>query len=237
MSGHSKWATTKRAKAVVDAKRGAAFTKVANNIVIAARNGGDPTTNFQLRIAVDKARSVNMPKENIDRAIKRGTGELGGTAPEELLYEAVGPAQSQFIVKCLSDNRNRTAAVIRHIFDKHGGSMGAVLWNFAQLGVITITAENLKGQDFETLEMELIDQGVEDILMEDEGVTLYTHVSDLQKIKHFLDNKKIVTDSAEMEYVAKEKIAVSDSDDEKIEKTIDELDNCEEVADYYTNLK
>lgn len=236
MSGHSKWATTKRAKAIVDAKRGAAFTKVANNIVIAARNGGDPTTNFQLRIAIDKARSVNMPKENIDRAIKRGTGELGGAAPEELIYEAVGPAQSQFIVKCLSDNRNRTAAVIRHIFDKHGGSMGAVMWNFSQLGVITITSESLKSLDWEALEMDLIDQGVEDIIMEDEGVTLYTQVTDLQKIKHFLDGKNIVTESAEIEYVAKEKISVSDGDDQKIEKTIDELDNCEEVAEYYTNL-
>jgi len=107
MSGHSKWATTKRAKAIVDAKRGAAFTKIGNIITIAARKGGDPDVNFSLRMAIDKARAVNMPKENIERAIKRGTGEGDGAQIEEIIYEGIGPAKSQFIVKCLTDNKNR----------------------------------------------------------------------------------------------------------------------------------
>jgi YebC/PmpR family DNA-binding regulatory protein len=237
MSGHSKWATTKRAKAVVDAKRGAAFTKVAKLIAIAARNGGDPETNFQLRIAVDKARSVNMPKDNIERAIKRGSGEAGGEAIEELVYEAMGPAQVQFVVKCLTDSRNRTAATIRHLFDKHNGSMGAVMWNFEQKGVITISAEELAKHSWDDLEMGLIDAGAEDISSEAEGCTIYTAVSDLQKVKQFLESQKVITEDAGIEYVAKDKIELSESDSEKVEKVIDALEDCEDVADYYTNLK
>ena len=122
MSGHSKWATTKRAKAVTDAKRAAIFTKLANTITIAAREkGGDPTTNFSLRLAIEKAREANMPKENIERATKRGTGELSGNAIEELIYEGIGPAKTQFIVKCLTDNRNRSASTVRHAFSEYGG--------------------------------------------------------------------------------------------------------------------
>ncbi|MDD2807950.1 MAG: YebC/PmpR family DNA-binding transcriptional regulator, partial [Patescibacteria group bacterium] len=167
MSGHSKWATTKRAKAIVDAKRGAAFTKVANIITIAARNGGDPTANFMLRMAIDKARAVNMPKDNIERAIKRGTGEGGGAAVEELVYEGIGPAQTQFVVKCLTDSKNRTAAVIRHLFDKHGGSLGSVMWNFEIKGVITITNYELQITNLDELELELIDIGIEDFIKEE----------------------------------------------------------------------
>ena len=237
MSGHSKWATTKRAKAVVDAKRGAAFTKVAKIIAIAARGGGDPETNFQLRMAVDKARAVNMPKDNIERAIKRGTGESGGAAIEELVYEAMGPAQSQFIVKCLTDSRNRTAANVRHIFDKHNGSMSSVMWNFEQKGVITISAEEIKKIDWDDLEMSLIDAGVDDIINEEAGVTIYTAMTDFQKTKQLLEAKHIATEAADIEFVAKEKIELSADDSEKLEKLIDALDDCEDVSDYYTNLK
>lgn len=237
MSGHSKWATTKRAKALVDAKRGAAFTKVANNIAIAARNGGDPETNFQLRIAVEKARMVNMPKDNIERAIKRGTGEAGGVAPEELIYEALGPGQTQFVVKCLSDNRNRTAAVIRHAFDKHAGSMGAVMWNFEQKGVIHIMADKLKDINWDDFELELIDQGVEDIEKDEDGISIYTAMGGLQKVKSFLESKNIIIESADVEYVAKDKIDIGESDSDKVEKIIDALEECDDVADYYTNIK
>ena len=142
MSGHSKWATTKRRKGAQDAKRGAIFTKIANIITIAAREkGGDLDTNFTLRMAIDKAKMANMPKENIERAIKRGTGELGGAEIVECIYEGVGPANSQFVVKVLSDNRNRTAAEIRHAFTKYGGSLSGVMWNFEQKGVIRISNE------------------------------------------------------------------------------------------------
>jgi len=236
MSGHSKWATTKRQKAIVDAKRGAIFTKFANAISIAARQGGDPTSNFTLRMAIDKARAVNMPKDNIERAVKRGSGEAGGAVIEELIYEAIGPAQSQFVVKCLSDSKNRTAAVIRHLFDKYGGSLGAVMWNFENKGVLTITNDELQITNLDELELELIDLGIEEFIKEDEGVVIYTQPTDLQKIKQFLEDKNINTESAEVEYVAKEKKTLNDAEREKFERFIEAIDDNEEVAEYYTNV-
>ncbi len=234
MSGHSKWATIKRQKAAADAKRGALFTKLANAITVAAREkGGDPAANFSLRLAIERAKAANMPKANIERAIKRGTGEIAGQAIEELYYEGFGPANSQFIIKCLTDNRNRTASAIRHIFSKHGGRLGAVKWNFAQKGIIRIASQNLTAPD---LELELIEAGVDDILEEDEGLTLITKVEDLQKIKKFLEEKNIKTETAAIEYVPKETIKIeAQADKEKIDKFINELEDNQDVADYYTN--
>jgi YebC/PmpR family DNA-binding regulatory protein len=243
MSGHSKWATTKRAKAVVDAKRGAIFTKLANQIIIAAREkGGDQNTNFGLRIAVEKARAANMPKDNIERAIKRGTGELGGEAIAEYIYEGIGPAKSQFIVKALTDSKNRSAANIRHIFSKYGGAMSSVMWNFEQKGVIRIMNEDLPAQaglkvkDADEFELELIDTGADDILQEDEGTTIYVKPENLQKVKQFLDSKNIKTETAEMEYIAKEESNLDDTAKEQVQKFIDELDGDEDVSDYYSNI-
>lgn len=237
MSGHSKWATTKRQKAVTDAKRSAAFTKIANLITIAAREkGGDPTVNFSLRLAVDRARSVNMPKDNIERAIKRGTGELGGEAIEELYYEGIGPANSQFIVKCLTDSKNRTAASIRHLFSKAGGSMAPVNWNFEQKGVIRVIKENLASISFDELEMELIDAGADDILKEEEGITVFAKVNDLQGVKNFFDGKKIAVESAEIEYVAKEEQTLSEEELKKVEDFIEALEENEDISDYYHNI-
>jgi YebC/PmpR family DNA-binding regulatory protein len=239
MSGHSKWATTKRAKAIVDAKKGAIFTKVSNLITIAAREkGGDPATNFSLRIAVEKARAANMPKDNIERAIKRGTGELAGAAIEELIYEGLGPAKSQFIVKSLTDNKNRSASIIRHLFTKYGGSFGAVGWNFQIKGVIGIGKRELGIRNLENdeFELELIDNGAQDILFEEDGMTILTKPEDLQRIKNFLENKNIITESADIEYVAKEKMTINEEDKEKVEKFIEELEDNEDVSDYYTNV-
>ena len=239
MSGHSKWSTIKRQKAATDAKRAAIFTKLANMITVAAREkGGNPDTNFTLRMAIEKAKAANMPKENIERAIKRGTGEAGGEQIQELIYEGFGPAKSQFIVKSLTDNKNRSAANIRHIFSKHGGAFGNVSWNFEQKGTIRITndeleAKNLTDEDFE---LELIDAGAQDIIKEEEGMTIYTNIEDLAKVKKFLEEKNIKTETAEIEYVPKEIMAVSDEDKEKIEKFIADLEDCEDVADYYTNV-
>jgi YebC/PmpR family DNA-binding regulatory protein len=237
MSGHSKWATTKRAKAVVDAKKGAIFTKLSNNISLAAKEkGGDPTTNFSLRVAIDKAKAVNMPKENIERSIKRGTGELGGAIIAEYIYEGIGPAKSQFIVKALTDNKNRSAASVRHIFSKYGGAMSGVAWNFENKGVIRILIEELKGGMSDDLELELIDAGADDIVREDEGITIFTKPENLQKVKLFLDSKNIKTETAEMEHIAKEEIQLSDSEKESVQKFVDELEDDEDVSDYYTNI-
>ena len=237
MSGHSKWATTKRAKAVVDAKRGAIFTKLSNNITLAARDkGGDVNTNFSLRVAVDKAKAVNMPKDNIERAIKRGTGELGGAQIAEYIYEGMGPAKSQFIVKALTDNKNRSAASVRHLFSKYGGALGSVMWNFEIKGVIRILNEEIKGGLSDDLELELIDAGADDIVKEDEGITIFTKPENLQKIKLLLDAKNIKTETAEMEYIAKEEMQLSDDDKESVQKFVDELEDDEDVSDYYNNI-
>jgi len=238
MSGHSKWATIKRAKASNDTKKAAVFTKLGNLIAVAAKEkGGDMSTNFSLRLAVDKAKVANMPKENIDRANKRGTGELGGAQIEELVYEGFGPANSQFVIKCLTDNRNRSASSVRHLFSKYGGSLGAVMWNFEQKGVIRVLEEELKNANinWEDLELELIDAGAQDIQKEEEGATVFTNMEDLQKVNKFLEEKNIKTESAGIEFIAKEEQTISDQDKEKIEKFIEEIDDCEDISDYYTN--
>ena len=249
MSGHSKWSTIKRQKAATDAKRGAIFTKLGNLITISAREkGGDPEINFSLRMAIDKAKTANMPKENIERAIKRGTGEIGGERIEELIYEGFGPAKSQFIIKCLTDNKNRTAANIRHVFTKYGGALGSVMWNFEYRGVIRISMQMInefppkadqpwaENANWDGLELELIDVGADDIIKEEEGITIYTKVEDLQKLKKFLEEKNIKTESAEIEYIAKDEMNLSQEDKEKVGKFIEELEDNEDVSDYYANV-
>lgn len=238
MSGHSKWATTHRQKELVDAKRGAVFTKLGNIITIAARKGGDPNANPSLRAAVDRARDASMPKDNIERAIKKGTGELGGEQVEEMYYEGIIPPGIQVVVKCITDNKNRSGSTVRHSFSKNGGSFGAVLWNFSQLGVIRISSEQVKEKHLsnEDLELELIDQGIVDFKKEAEGITVYTDVKDLQKIRDFLIAKNLKPESAEIEPVAKEKMKLADEDKEKFDKFFDELEDNEDVNDYYTNL-
>ncbi|MCK4540080.1 YebC/PmpR family DNA-binding transcriptional regulator [Candidatus Parcubacteria bacterium] len=236
MSGHSKWSTIKRKKGATDAKRGAIFTKLGKLIAVAVKEkGGDPDTNFTLRMAIDKARAANMPKDTIERAIKRGTGELEGDQIVELIYEGIGPANSQFIVKALTDNKNRSAASIRHTFTKYGGSLGSVMWNFEQKGVFRIANDEFKIINDED-ELELIEAGADDIIRLEEGVTLFTKPEYLQKVKKYLEEKDITAESAEIEYVAKDEVDVSDEDKEKIEKFIEELEDNEDVADYYTNV-
>lgn len=237
MSGHSKWATTKRQKAVVDAKRGAIFTKLGNVISIAARRGGDPEMNAALRAAIDKARESNMPKDNIERAVKKGTGELGGNAVEELYYEGMGPAGTQFIVKCITDSKNRSASEVRHVFSEHNSSLGSVMWNFEQKGVVMVSGESLKEKKInpDELELELIDAGIDDLEKSEDGLIAYTHLENLQKVKSVLESKNLKIESAEIEYTAKEKLALNEEDKEKVENFIEELEDLEDVNDYYTN--
>lgn len=239
MSGHSKWATTHRQKAVVDAKRGAIFTKFANVITIAAKKGGDPDANPSLRSAIDQARGVNMPKDNIERAIKKGTGELAGDQVEELYYEGIIPPGIQVIVKCLTDNKNRSGSSVRHLFTKVGGAFGSVMWNFEQVGAISISHEEIKNKHlgYEDLELELIDQEIKDFIKEEEGVTIYTDIKDLQNIKDFLEKEKeLKIERAELDYRAKEKIDLSEDEEAKFEKFAEELEDNEDVNDFYTNI-
>ena len=239
MSGHSKWATTKRAKFAADAKRSAVFTKLANNISVAARTGGDPTMNFSLRMAIDKAKGANMPKDGIERAVKRGTGELSGASIEELYYEGIGPNQAQFIVKCLTDNKNRTASNIRHIFAKHGGTLSAVGWNFTKKAVAMINGESLKNLKLsqDDLELELIDAGAENIIKSDDGWIIHAPIENLQQVKQAVEKLEIEAESAEIEFIANQTETVDENAREKIEKLIEELDENEDVTDYYTNIE
>jgi len=239
MSGHSKWATTKRAKAVVDAKRSAVFTKLSNLITIAVKEkGSDPVTNFTLRMAIDKAKLANMPKDNIERSIKRGVGGNDGQQIEELIYEGFGPIKSQFVIKCLTDNRNRAASNIRHVFSKYGGALGSVIWNFEKKGVIRIAKEELEKVNIkpEELELDLIDAGAQDILLAEEGMTVFTKIEDLQPMNKFLENKNLKSETAEIEFIAKEEQTIGAEDREKIEKFIEELKDSEDVNEYYHNI-
>ncbi|MFA5886217.1 MAG: YebC/PmpR family DNA-binding transcriptional regulator [Patescibacteria group bacterium] len=238
MSGHSKWATTHRQKELVDAKRGAIFTKFANVITIAAKKGGDPNTNPSLRAAVDRARDVSMPKDNIERAIKKGTGELAGAQMEELYYEGIIPPGVQVVVKCVTDNKNRSGSTVRHSFTKNGGAFAAVLWNFRQLGVIRVADDSLREKkiNLDDLELELIDRGGQDFVKEEEGITVYTEIKDLQSVREYLEARNLKIASAEIEYVAKEKVELKKEDQEKMDKFFEEMENNEDVSEYYSNL-
>lgn len=234
MSGHSKWAKIHRQKAVTDAKKGTVFTKHANIITIAARaGGGDPEMNFRLKLAIEKAKQANMPKDNIDRAIMRGTGEDDDKKIEEVAYEGFGPGGTAFIIECLTDNRNRASANVKHVFSLYGGSMGSpnsVLWQFEKKGMIGIKDIN------EDAELMLIDEGAENIEKTDGLFTLTCDVATLEKLKKILEIKKIHVEFADIEYIPKNTIDVSDqATKEKIEKFISDIEELEEVNNYYTN--
>lgn len=241
MSGHSKWATTKRQKAVTDAKRANLFTKLGRAITVAAREkGGDPAANFTLRLAMERARAANMPKENIERAVKRGTGEIKGELIEELLYEGFGPAGTTIIIKCLSDNKNRTASDIKHILNAHGGSLvgkNAVMWQYELKGVIRILNEKLSGKNLDELELQIIDLGAQEIIKEEDSLLIYTKLEDLQKVNKGLEGIGLIPDYAEAEYVPKEKISLDAAAQKKNEELFEALDEMEDVDNYYTNLK
>lgn len=231
MSGHSKWATTKRRKGAVDAKRSANFTKLANVISVAARGGGDPETNFQLRMAIDKAREYSLPKENIERAISRGTGELAGTQIEELTYEGFGPEGIALIVEAVTDNKNRAVSEIKHLLSRYGGSLaspGSVKWQFNYQGVIALDAKELTDEQ----ELALIDAGTEDINTDD-GITLYVKVEDFEKVKERAKSLNLPILEASLEYVSKE--LVKPKNEESLLKLFEELEACDDVNNFYSN--
>lgn len=230
MSGHSKWATTKRAKAAIDAKRSSLFTKLSKNISVAARAGADPDTNFKLRMAIDKARVLNMPKDNIERAIKKGSGESGGQI-ESLLYEGFGPGGVALVIEVLTDNKNRTVSNLKHILSKHGGSFaneGSVRWMFDTKGQIFLKQDILSEDE----ELKIIEAGAEDILTDD-GVKVITAFDSLEKVKNNLQTHGFVVESSEIVYIAKDKVNHEDS--EQLIKLLDDLDDDDDVNNIYTN--
>jgi len=239
MSGHSKWASIKHKKAITDSKKGKEFTKAAAMITIAAKQGGgDAKMNFALRLAIDKAKSVNMPSANIDRAIKKGTGELGGAAPEELLYEGYAQAGVAILVETLTDNRNRTGPEMRVAFSKYGGNMaetGAVAYLFEQKGeIIIIIADQKKSR--EEVEMFVIDSGADDFEESVDVLIVYTGKGELQKVKESLEASGIKISDAQLIYKAKTGVAVTDIEvARKILRLIDALEENEDVTNVYSN--
>lgn len=239
MSGHSKWATIKHKKAATDAKKGKEFTKVSNMIAIAARNGGDPDMNFALRLAIDKARAVNMPKSNIDKAIKKGTGEGGEGLIEELVYEGYGPKGIAVIVETATDNKNRTVSEVRSTFTKGGGNLGeggSVMYQFDKVGQIQIDrgSQNI---DKDALEMAIIESGAEDFEGED-LLTVYTDTKNLHSVKESLENAEVKIESAEIIYQPKNKIELASvSDAEKVIRFIDNLEELDDVVGVHTNFE
>ncbi|HVA21279.1 MAG TPA: YebC/PmpR family DNA-binding transcriptional regulator [Candidatus Micrarchaeia archaeon] len=199
MSGHSKWAGIKHKKALVDAKKGQTFTKVARELTVSAHEGGnDPQGNFRLRLAIQKAREVNMPQDNIERAIKRGTGELSGDAIEEIRYEGYGPGGVAILVDCLSDNRNRTVAAIRNLFHRAGGSLGetnSVAWLFSRTGVVSVDPA---GQDAEALGLSAIEAGADDVQIEDGLLEAYVAPEGLEALRQALQDAGARVERAEV---------------------------------------
>lgn len=233
MSGHSKWATTKRQKAVVDAKRGALFTKIGNQIAIAARSGTDPAMNPNLAMVLEKARLANMPKANIERAIARVASKEGAALMEET-YEGYGPGGVGIIIEVATDNKNRTMPDVRNTLSKNGGRMadpGSVMFQFERKGVIVISD---KGED---ALMAALEAGAEDASEEEDGIEIITAPSDLMKVRQALVDAGMTVTSAELQYIATNNVPVDGENAEKLEKLLDALDDLDDVTAVHTNAE
>jgi YebC/PmpR family DNA-binding regulatory protein len=236
MSGHSKWSTIKRKKAALDAKKGKIFTKLIKEITIAAREGGgDPDGNPRLRLAIDNAKAQNMPADNIERAIKKATGELEGVSYHELTYEGYGPSGVAIMVEVATDNKNRTVAEIRHIFSKHGGSLGetgSVAWMFDREGIITIPKQ---GKTEDELLAIVLDAGADDLQTEEDFFEIITSVENFEPTRKSLIKNNLQIENASLQWVAKNQINVSGEDAEKVMKLIEGIEDCDDVQNVYSS--
>ncbi len=235
MAGHSHWKNIKRKKAVIDARRGQAWSKVARLIMIAAKRGANPNDNLALRFAIDKGHAVNMPNDTIEKAIKKGSGELGQVNFESVLYEGYGPGGVAILVDALTDNRNRTAGEIRMIFDKNGGAVGAansVGWMFAKKGIINI--EKSKSTEEQLMEVAL-DAGAEDIVSSEDGFEITTGIAEFEKVRKALAAANIETAAADIHMIPSQTVAVSGDAVISVQKIIDGLEAHDDVQNVYTN--
>lgn len=232
MAGHSKWATTKRQKAVTDAKRGALFTKIGNQIAIAARSGIDPTMNPALAMVLEKARLANMPKANIERAIARVADKSATTLIEEV-YEAYGPGGIGVIIEVATDNKNRTMPEVRNALNKNGGRMaepGSVMFQFERKGVIIV------GEKGEENLLKVLEAGAEDVSEEEDGMEIITEAQDLAKVRSELLNMGMTIQSAELKYLAKNQVELTPEDLEKAEKMVEAVEDLDDVVAVSVNL-
>ncbi|MBU0646387.1 YebC/PmpR family DNA-binding transcriptional regulator [Patescibacteria group bacterium] len=238
MSGHSKWHNIQKKKGAADAKRSSTFTKLAKGISVAARQGGgDPNFNFALRVAIDAAKGANMPKDNIDKAIKRGTGEGGEAIIEEVIYEGFAPGGLAILIKCLTDNRNRTVADLKYLASKNGGSIGgvgSVMWMFDKKGVVTFLNPSVVTNRDE-FDLAVIDAGAEDIKDNDGILQIICAVEDLKKVTEAVEAMDLKPDGAAIEYLAKDPVAVDDSVKEQLDQFLEILDEYDDVDSLYTN--
>lgn len=238
MSGHSKWSTIKRQKGINDAKRGQIFTKLANAITVAVREGGgsDTAANFKLRLAIEKARSVNMPRDNVERAIDRGAGKGGGVTLESVTYEGFGPLGIAIVVQAVTDNKNRTTPLVKSTFDKHGGTMGvpgSVAWQFDSRGIITIP---LNSQSEDDVMLQVIDAGADDVESSGGTVEVYTKPEDLNTVKDQLTAQGLPVESAEMILKPKTQVQItSEADAQKVINFIEYLEDLDDVTEVFTN--
>lgn len=235
MAGHSKWAKIHRGKAIEDAKRGAIFTKLGNNIAVAAKAGADPDLNFALRLAIEKAKAANMPSNNIQRAIDRGSGKLGGEQIQEVMYEGYGPGGTAILVECATDNINRTYPEVRTAFAKHGGSIaekGSVAFQFDQKGVLLVKGS---GEDFL---LEVLDVGAEDAEEDGDETTVYTAPTDFAKVRDGLKDKGVEIIEAELAYIPKNTVDITDDATKgKVERLMDALESLDDVANTHVNFE
>ncbi len=238
MSGHSKWSTIKRKKGAADTKRGQIFTRIARDITVAAREGGgDPDANFSLRLAMDKARAANMPKDNVERAIQRGLGNTAdGGQLDDISYEVYGPGGSALIVQVLTDNRNRAASEVRRVITRAGANLastGSVAWMFEKRGIFTIPVQ---GKSAEELELELIDAGVDDIQQEEEHIEAYVAPEHLRPVREEMQRRSITIENAEVTLIAKNNADVSAADAVKTMQLVEQLEELDDVQKVITNL-
>ena len=237
MAGHSKWASIKHKKAATDARRGQLFTKLARAITVAAREGGgDPTGNYTLAAAIEKAKSYSMPKDNIQRAIDRGTGEGDAGAIERVVYEGYGPGGAAVLVEALTDNRNRTGSEIRHAFDRHGGSLGepgSVAWQFEKKGVVLVDA----GEHSEDDLIVAIDAGAEDVAVDDDTLKVTTEPADLAAVREALEQEGIAIESAELAMEPKSVVEISDPREARgLVRLMEALDDHDDVDEVHANF-
>ncbi len=236
MSGHSKWSTIKHKKGATDAKRGKIFTKIIKEITVAARmGGGDPETNPRLRSALITARSENMPKDTFERAIKKGTGDLEGVNYEEILYEGYGPGGVAVLVECLTDNRNRTIAEVRQVFNKAGGNVGTdgcVAWMFDKKGLIIVNKED---SDEETLMELALDAGAEDIKDETESFEIICEPADFEAVKEAIDGAEIKCEMAEITMIPQNMTKVEGKEAEQMINFMEAMDDCDDIQKFYSN--
>jgi YebC/PmpR family DNA-binding regulatory protein len=237
MSGHSKWSSIKHRKAATDARRGQLFTKLARAITVAAREGGgDPASNYTLAAAVEKARSYSMPKDNIQRAIDRGTGGAGADdAIERVVYEGYGPGGAALLVDALTDNRNRTGADVRHLFDKHGGSLGepgSVAWVFEKRGVVTVDGERYSEDDL----LAAVDAGAEDVAVDGDLLKVTSEPASLADVRQALTDAGVDVDSAELAMEPKSTVAVEAGEARRLLALVEALDELDDVEAVHANF-